>query len=91
MDELLEWNRNLNRGFRKLDVWVEAVELYGFEKSSLDRVHGISFKIKDQVLLFPFRRILLKGIAGNRSGNISSLSISLWVPAVKIIRSFIRC
>jgi len=50
MDELLERNRNLNRGFRKLRVWVEAVELYGFEKTAIDRVRGISFKIEDQVL-----------------------------------------
>jgi hypothetical protein len=28
MDDVLERNRNLNRGFRKLDVWKQAVELY---------------------------------------------------------------
>ena len=31
MDELLERNKNLNRGFRKLRVWREAIELYAFE------------------------------------------------------------
>ena len=36
-DEVLERNKNLNRGFRKLRVWREAVE-------------GISFKIKDQII-----------------------------------------
>lgn len=30
MDELLERNKNLNRGFRKLQVWRGAVELYVF-------------------------------------------------------------
>ncbi len=49
-DELLERNKNLNRGFRKLKVWREAVELYAFEKKCLDRLKSISFKIKDQVL-----------------------------------------
>jgi len=30
-DEVLERNKNLNRGFRKLRVWREAIELYVFE------------------------------------------------------------
>jgi len=47
---LLERNRNLNRGFRKLDVWREAVGLYVHEKKHLDGLKHISFKIKDQVL-----------------------------------------
>jgi len=49
-DDILERNKNLNRGFRKLKVWREAVELYAFEKKCLDRLKSISFKIKDQVL-----------------------------------------
>jgi len=50
MDEILERNKNLNRGFRKLNVWREAVDLYGFEKKVLGEVRGIVFKIRDQVL-----------------------------------------
>ncbi len=42
-------NKNLNRGFRKLNVWREAVDLYAFEKKCLDRLKSISFKIKDQI------------------------------------------
>ena len=53
-DEVLERNRNLNRGFRKLRVWREAIELYTFEKKILDQIRGISFKIKDQVLASGF-------------------------------------
>jgi len=53
-DEILERNKNLNRGFRKLNVWREAVELYVFEKKVLGEVKGISFKIKDQVLASGF-------------------------------------
>ena len=49
-DEVLERNRNLNRGFRKLNVWREAVELYAFEKKVLGKMKGISFKIRDQIL-----------------------------------------
>ena len=34
-DETLERNKNLNRGFRKLEVWREAIDLYAFEKKAL--------------------------------------------------------
>ena len=34
-DEILERNKNLNRGFRKLKVWREAIDLYVFEKKVL--------------------------------------------------------
>ena len=30
-DDILERNKNLNRGFRKLRVWREAIDLYAFE------------------------------------------------------------
>ena len=50
MTEILERNKNLNRGFRKLNVWREAIELYAFEKKVLGKTRGISFKISDQVL-----------------------------------------
>ena len=29
-EDVLEGNRNLNRGFRKLEVWREAIHLYAF-------------------------------------------------------------
>lgn len=49
-DDVLERNKNLNRGFRKLEVWKETIELYAFEKKTLSQIKGISFKIKDQIL-----------------------------------------
>lgn len=49
-DEVLERNKNLNRGFRKLVVWREAVELYVFVKQELGKIKGLSFKIRDQIL-----------------------------------------
>ena len=54
MDEILERNKNLNRGFRKLNVWREAIDLYAFEKKVLGQIKGISFKIKDQILASGF-------------------------------------
>ena len=49
-DYILERNKNLNRGFRKLRVWREAIDLYAFEKKALAQIKGISFKIRDQIL-----------------------------------------
>ena len=48
--EVLERNKNLNRGFRKLRVWREAIELYVFVKEALGEIKGLSFKIRDQIL-----------------------------------------
>ena len=67
MDEILERNKNLNRGFRKLNVWREAVELYVFEKGILDQIRGISFKIKDQILASGF------SISSNLAAQLNSL------------------
>ena len=49
-DEVIARNRNLNRGFRKLEVWQEAIELYVFVKEALGGTKGLSFKIRDQIL-----------------------------------------
>lgn len=49
-DKVLERNKNLNRGFRKLVVWREAIEIYVFVKQALDELKGLPFKIRDQVL-----------------------------------------
>lgn len=35
-EELLNRNKNINRGFRKLEVWKEAVELYVFVTKKSD-------------------------------------------------------
>jgi len=53
-DDILERNKNLNRGFRKLVVWREAIELYVFVKQALDELKGLPFKIRDQVLASAF-------------------------------------
>jgi len=47
-DEVLERNKNLNRGFRTLRVWREAIELYVFVKEALSEIKGLSFKIQNE-------------------------------------------
>lgn len=50
MDEsILNRNKNINRGFRKLDVWKEAIELFVLVKKVFDPLKSISFKIKAQL------------------------------------------
>ena len=50
MDErLLNRNRNINRGFRKLVVWQEAIELYVFVKEKIKKLNQVPFKVKAQV------------------------------------------
>jgi len=49
LKELLEQNRNINRGFRKLEVWKEAIELFAFVREKLKTLVGISFKVKAQI------------------------------------------
>ena len=47
--EYLEKNKNINRGFRKLIVWHEAVNLYSFIDDLLSKVKITSYKVKAQV------------------------------------------
>lgn len=48
-DDILSRNKNINRGFRKLEVWNEAIDLFVFVKQKMDTVTNISFKVKSQV------------------------------------------
>jgi len=76
MDELLERNKNLNRGFRKLRVWQEAIDLYVFVKERLEEISGISFKIRgirSSIQRFLFLRTWQKGIVAGRLKSIYSL------------------
>jgi len=47
--ELLNRNKNINRGYRKLIVWQEAIELYAFVKKKLNTIKTISFKVIAQI------------------------------------------
>ena len=48
-DYLINRNKNINRGFRKLEVWKEAIVLFVFVKKKLDTISGVSFKVKAQI------------------------------------------
>lgn len=45
----IERNKNINRGFRKLEIWQEAVGLFKLVKQNIDSIAGISFKTKAQI------------------------------------------
>jgi len=79
MDEgILERNRNLNRGFRKLLVWREAVDLYVFIKHTLNGLNGLPFKIRDQVLDSAF------SISSNLSEGYRRKSIKEYIQFVNV-------
>ncbi len=42
----LNENKNINRGYRDLIVWQEAVDLYSFVKQKLNLLNSISYKVK---------------------------------------------
>ncbi|MBU1678482.1 MAG: four helix bundle protein [Bacteroidetes bacterium] len=44
-----ERNKNINRGFRKLEIWQEAVKLFKFLKQKIDSINSISYKTKAQI------------------------------------------
>jgi four helix bundle protein len=46
----LERNKNVNRGFRKLEVWKEAISLFVFVRNTLKNLTDLPFKIKSQML-----------------------------------------
>jgi len=48
-EELLNRNKNINRGFRKLEVWKEAIELYVFVTKKIRILDSIPFKVRAQV------------------------------------------
>lgn len=45
----LEKNKNINRGYRKLEVWKEAVELYSFVRKKIKTINDLPYKIGAQI------------------------------------------
>lgn len=45
----LDKNKNINRGYRKLEVWQEAINLFAFVKSKLNSIKELSYKVKAQI------------------------------------------
>jgi four helix bundle protein len=77
-DEVLERNKNLNRGFRKLRVWREAIDLYVFVKETLGGIKGLSFKIQDQILASSF------SISSNTAEGYCRRSIKEYIQFVNV-------
>jgi four helix bundle protein len=48
-EKYLDRNKNINRGYRKLEVWTEAVEMYAFVKKKIKTLKELSFKSKAQI------------------------------------------
>lgn len=47
--EILNRNRNINRGYRKLEVWQEGIELFVLVRTKLKSIDSVSFKVKAQI------------------------------------------
>ncbi|HPO55922.1 MAG: hypothetical protein GX452_07305 [Ignavibacteriales bacterium] len=48
-EELLNRNKNINRGYRKLEVWKESIELFIIVRKKIRELTGLSFKVKAQI------------------------------------------
>jgi hypothetical protein len=42
-EEIINKYKNINRGFRKLDVWKEAINLYVFVKDKIRNLDEVPF------------------------------------------------
>lgn len=47
--EYINRNKNINRGYRKLEVWKEAINLFAIVKKKIDSIHNLSLKTKGQI------------------------------------------
>lgn len=49
IDIFINRNKNINRGYRKLEVWMESIELFALVKKKIKQLNSISFKTKAQI------------------------------------------
>lgn len=49
MEEILNRNKNLARGFRNLEIWQNAIDLYCCTHEILNKNSKICFKVKEQI------------------------------------------
>lgn len=47
--KFIELNKNINRGYRKPEVWQEAVVLFAFVKKKINTLSELSYKLKSQI------------------------------------------
>ncbi|MBU0559335.1 MAG: four helix bundle protein [Bacteroidetes bacterium] len=48
-EEIISRNKNINRGYRKLEVWRESIELNVFVKTKVRSLKEIPYKVRAQV------------------------------------------
>ncbi len=48
-ERILERNKNINRGYRKLEVWRKSVSFYVFVKDKIRPLNSVPYKIKSQI------------------------------------------
>jgi len=48
-EEIINRNKNINRGYRKLEVWQEAIELYVFVKTKIRQLKEVPYKVRAQI------------------------------------------
>ncbi|MBV6419332.1 MAG: hypothetical protein DAHOPDDO_00548 [Ignavibacteriaceae bacterium] len=80
LKSLSEQNKNINRGYRELNVWKEAVELFYFVREKLKTLDNLSFKINAQVedSIFSVQSNIAEGYCRRSiKENIQYLAISL--------------
>lgn len=80
LKSLSEHNKNINRGYRELNVWKEAVELFYFVREKLKTLDNLSFKINAQVedSIFSVQSNIAEGYCRRSiKENIQYLAISL--------------
>ncbi|MBU1678215.1 MAG: four helix bundle protein [Bacteroidetes bacterium] len=53
-DDLTNRNKNLNRGYRKLEVWQESIDLYVFVKNKVRELKNVPYKVRAQVEVSAF-------------------------------------
>jgi len=78
--ELLTKYKNINRGFRDLIVWQEAIDLYSFVKKVLRTLENVPLKVKAQVedSIFSVSSNIAEGYCRRSiKENIQFLSVSL--------------
>ncbi|MGE5798253.1 MAG: four helix bundle protein [Ignavibacteria bacterium] len=47
--DFISRNKNINRGYRKLEVWIEAVELFRLLRKKMKSLSEINYEIRSQI------------------------------------------
>lgn len=81
LEVLMLQNKNINRGYRELEVWKEAVGLFRFVREKLKTLDAISYKVRAQIedSIFSVHSNIAEGYCRRSiKENIQYLAISLF-------------